>query len=76
MTEKEYYTSLGNKLRVIREGCGMSRTEVAKSIGVTPSFISLIEKGEKVSAFRLEQVLGVLGLEFEFAQKKTSLMSA
>lgn len=71
MTERGYYIALGDRLRVLRERCGMSQTDIAQKIGVKSSFISAIEKGEKASAYRIEQILNAMGLHSEFTEKKT-----
>lgn len=58
MTEQEFYTQLGEKLKSLRKKTDLNQTELAKKIGVNQSFIGLIEsQGEKASAFRLNQIL-------------------
>ncbi|WP_437334271.1 helix-turn-helix domain-containing protein [Sorangium sp. So ce394] len=48
---------LGVKLRDAREYLGLSQDEVAKSIGVTRSAVSLIESGQRrVDAFELKRL--------------------
>lgn len=70
MTEREFYIYLGEKLRKAREERSLSQTDVAKEIGVKSAFISSVEKGNKASAFRIEQILNVLSKKLDFTEKK------
>jgi transcriptional regulator with XRE-family HTH domain len=54
------------KLKEIRERSGLSQTDLAKKIGVTPSHFSNIEKGKRgISTETLSAVLQVLGVKIE-----------
>jgi transcriptional regulator with XRE-family HTH domain len=74
MEEKELYTTIGKKIYELRQTSGLTQTELAQKIGVTQGFIGSVEKGDKLSLSRLQQILDTLGYEFKFQEKKTSLM--
>ena len=76
MGEKEFYTTIGRKISELRQSSGVTQSELAQKIGVSQGFIGSIEKGDKLSLSRLQQILDILGYEFNFQEKKTSLMSA
>ena len=69
MTEQEIYTQFGNRLRELREKSGLTQTQVAEMIGTSTAFVSMSEKGQKVSLSRLYQMLDCLGYEIDFHKK-------
>jgi transcriptional regulator with XRE-family HTH domain len=77
MTEQEYYIKLGQDFRALRELKGVSQTDLARKIGIPSSIISEFEnKGTKVSAYRIEQMMEILTGESLFSsEKKTTLRS-
>lgn len=73
MNEQFSYENIGQKIKELRQKAGISQTDLAQKIDVKPAFISLVEKGDKISLSRLQQILDVLGYEFSFTEKKTPL---
>lgn len=41
------YVALRNHLKAMREGAGMTQNQLADAMGVTQSFVSKIERGER-----------------------------
>lgn len=41
------YVALRNHLKAMREGAGMTQNQLADALGVTQSFVSKIERGER-----------------------------
>jgi transcriptional regulator with XRE-family HTH domain len=44
---------LGNAIRVVRTAAGMRQRAVAKKLGVSPNYISLIERGKREPSISL-----------------------
>jgi transcriptional regulator with XRE-family HTH domain len=42
-----HYAALRNQLKAMRESAGMTQNQLADAIGVTQSFVSKIERGER-----------------------------
>ena len=62
LQEKEYYQQLGQRFKALRKRVGKTSEEVADEIGVTRALITQFENnGKKISAFRINQLLGVFG---------------
>ena len=76
MNEKDLYTSIGKKVYELRQSSGLTQAELAQKVGVTQGFIGSVEKGDKLSLSRLQQILDILGYEFSFQEKKTPLIGA
>lgn len=58
--------ALGDCIRAAREGLGWTQSHLAAQIGVTPSFITRIEKQQALPSFdRLQALAHVLGLDSE-----------
>ena len=73
MEEREFYEKLGAVIQTVRKQSGLNQNELAEKLGVNRSFIAKVEsQGEKVSAFRLNQILEVLTGE-SLLEKKTPL---
>jgi transcriptional regulator with XRE-family HTH domain len=71
MTELEYYKSLGETIRQLRESKGVKQSELAEKMGIKSAILSEFEnKGTKVSAYRIHQMMEILSGE-SFPQKKT-----
>lgn len=71
MTEHEYYIKLGQDIKTLRESKGIKQTELAEKMGVKATMLSEFEnKGTKISAYRINQIMGVLSGE-TFPEKKT-----
>lgn len=71
MTEQEYYIKLGQEFRALRELKGVSQTDLARKIRIPSSIISEFEnKGTKVSAYRIDQMMEILTGEFLFSSEK------
>ena len=68
--EQAYHKNLGAKVRKLREELGIRQAEVARALGVRQSFIAMLENGQKVPVFRINQVLNFLGYEIDFLEKK------
>lgn len=55
--------SLGSRLRAVRQRSGLSLREVARQLGVSPSFVSQLENGKSqpsvATLYSLSQLLGV-----------------
>jgi y4mF family transcriptional regulator len=64
--------NLGNQLKTIRKGYGLTQQELAQKTGVSFSFINGVENGR--SSIRLEvlsKVLELLGCELAIIDKKS-----
>ncbi len=58
-----YYIELGNRIRKIREGKGLSREELAEMTGLSSRHISSIELAEKAARPKtLEVIIKALGV--------------
>ena len=63
MTEQEFYTELGLKFKALREKAGLTTSQVSRRIGFNRSLLMKFEEqGKKISAFRINQLLGIFGL--------------
>lgn len=61
VAEKNSFSSVGCRLKLIREAYGISQRELAKRAGVTNSSISMIELGQvSPSIYSLERILAVI----------------
>ena len=70
LEEKQFYTDLGQKLLNLRSEAGIKKTEIAEKLGVNTSILSEAENhGKKLSAYRLTQILDVLGYELSYVKK-------
>lgn len=59
-------------LRAFRKESGLTQAQVAASLGVTQQTLSALERNaQKVSADRLLQLLGVLGVEMALRRRET-----
>lgn len=76
MIDKKIYENIGQQIKELRKKAGVSQTDLAQRINVKPSFISIVENGDKISLSRLQQILDVLGYELSFQEKKTPLITA
>lgn len=73
MTEQEYYLKLGQDIKALRESKGMKQAELAEKMGVKATMLSEFEnKGVKISAYRINQIMEILNGE-TFPEKKTRL---
>jgi transcriptional regulator with XRE-family HTH domain len=71
MTEQEYYKNLGENIRQLRESKSVRQSELAEKMGIKSAILSEFEnKGTKISAFRINQIMEILVGE-SFPQKKT-----
>ncbi|HPP30820.1 MAG TPA: helix-turn-helix transcriptional regulator [bacterium] len=74
--KNDIYTRVGKRIRIIREGMGITQEELAFKSGLHPSFISHIERGKKKASLetinKLADALGV-GMDkiFEPSEKDT-----
>ncbi|MFZ5642509.1 MAG: helix-turn-helix domain-containing protein [Bacillota bacterium] len=69
--------NIGSRIRELRKEQGISAKEIAVSLGVTPSFISGIEKGTtKCSLDNLDKICVVLGVSLaEFFSEESDHFS-
>ena len=59
-------------LRAFRKESGLTQAQVAANLGVTQQTLSALERNaQKVSADRLLQLLGILGVEMLLRRKDT-----
>lgn len=57
---------LGQTLRRLREERNLTQTELADLLGVAPSFISLLERGERQpSVETLARLAGIFGVSYD-----------
>lgn len=64
MTEQEFYNELGAKFKALREKAGLTTAQVSRRIVFNRSLLMKFEEqGKKISAFRINQLLGVFGLQ-------------
>lgn len=56
--------SFGSRLRSYRERAGLSQNSLAKKVGLSPSYINRLERGEREAPTRevVEALAGTLGL--------------
>lgn len=60
-------------LKAFRKDSGLTQAQVAASLGVTQQTLSALERNaQKVSADRLLQLLGILGVEMALRRKETA----
>ena len=60
-------------LRAFRKESGLTQAQVAASLGVTQQTLSALERNaQKVSADRLLQLLGILGVEMALRRRETA----
>lgn len=62
MTEKEFYEWIGQKIQRYREKLDMKQPQIAKKVGISQSYLSRIERGQKCSTYLLNKILGTMGL--------------
>lgn len=63
MTETEYYVWLGQEFKSRRESLGLNAAQVARRAGFNRALLSQFENdGKRISAYRINQLLRVLGL--------------
>jgi transcriptional regulator with XRE-family HTH domain len=61
------YAKLGQVVADLRERRSLSRPEVARSIGVTSTFLGMVESGKRtLSTVTLEKLAEVFGVPAEF----------
>lgn len=61
MNEQEFYQKLGALIQEARKESGLNQGELAEKLDVNRSFVARVEsQGEKISAFRLNQILEIL----------------
>ena len=63
MTEIQFVEWIGNRIKEIRTGIGMSQQEVADKAECNRAFIAKVENGKKVSTFRLKKIMEAMGLD-------------
>lgn len=64
-------------LKAFRKESGLTQAQVAASLGVTQQTLSALERNaQKVSADRLLQLLGVLGVEMALRRRETASPAA
>lgn len=57
---------IGKKVRIFREKQNLTQTELGESVGISPQFISLLEKGERrASDSTLERLSKFLKIDKE-----------
>lgn len=70
MTEQEYYIKLGQDIKALRESKGMKQAELAEKMGVKAAMLSEFEnKGVKISAYRINQIMEILNGETLMSEK-------
>lgn len=58
--------SVGENIRRIREGCGMSQAELGRQVGVSAPMINQVERGVKNPSLQVgAEIARVLGVELE-----------
>lgn len=76
--KKDIYSTIGQSIRRIRKSLGITQEELALKIGISPSFISHIERGTKKASIEtiykisnaLEIPMGKLFSEFHLPASK------
>lgn len=60
-------------LKAFRKESGLTQAQVAASLGITQQTLSALERNaQKVSADRLLQLLGILGVEMALRRRQTA----
>jgi transcriptional regulator with XRE-family HTH domain len=73
MTEKEFYTMIGARLKGLREQARIKKVELEQKTGFAVSFLSSVENhGKKISAYQLARLCDAMGytLDDVFGKKK------
>jgi len=69
------YKGLAHKIKDLREKKGLKGKDIAEAVNIHPTVYSKFEKhGQKLPLERIEQILNVLGYEFDITEKKTLLI--
>ena len=59
----DVYTQLGQRIREVRKGCGLSQAQLAEIANTSPEFVSRVERGKTApsiaTAHRIAMGLGV-----------------
>lgn len=64
MEEKKELTPLGKLIKIFMILQGVSPQELAKKLGVSPSYISLLIHGKKSNPQKMQKIMEELGLHF------------
>jgi ribosome-binding protein aMBF1 (putative translation factor) len=76
MNEQEFYQKLGVLIQEARKESGLNQNELADKIGVNRSFVARVEsQGEKISAYRLNQILEALTGDNLLKKKQNSTLT-
>jgi len=70
MSEEEFYRWIAQEIKDKRELARLKTKELAKKVEVDPTFISKIESGSKLSAYRFYEILYELGYTLAVVEKK------
>jgi transcriptional regulator with XRE-family HTH domain len=70
LSEEEFYWWIAQEVRHKRALARLKTKELAKKVDVDPTFISKIEGGVKLSAYRFYEILYELGYTLEVVERK------
>lgn len=62
--EQRFYNEIGTRIRLERERCKLTQTQVGKIVGLTAPAISCIERGQtKADLYMLFMLAGIFNIE-------------
>ena len=71
MNKNDFFKNLGQQVQTLREMSGLSQTDLAKIVDIDSSVLSKFEnKGQKLPADRINQIVNALGYELTLQEKK------
>lgn len=71
MNKNDFFKKLGQQVQTLREMSGLSQTDLAKIVDIDSSVLSKFEnKGQKLPADRINQIVNALGYELTLQEKK------
>jgi transcriptional regulator with XRE-family HTH domain len=70
MTEEDFYRWIAQEIKSKRKMANLKAKELAKKVNVDPTFISKVEGGLKLSAYRFYEILYELGHMVAVVEKK------
>lgn len=74
MEPKNYYKKIADDIVEIagKQGVKLNKSEIARKIGVSPTYIYQFMNGEKMPAETIDQILDLFGYELRPVEKKTA----
>ena len=64
--EQRFYVDVGSRIKKLREDAGLTQKAVADVLGTRPSFVALIEGGQRVPMYQVQRILDTIGHTIDF----------